>query len=48
MSNALPPSPRSTDAWKDWLTQTATLTLPRWAFVAGGVAAFLLLLIALD
>jgi hypothetical protein len=31
-----------------WLRETVTLRLPRWALVAAGLAAFVLLLVALD
>ncbi|MBF9048163.1 hypothetical protein LSUCC0031_13655 [Rhodobacterales bacterium LSUCC0031] len=31
-----------------WLRGDLTLTLPRWALVAVGLAAFILLLVALD
>lgn len=31
-----------------WLKSEITLRLPRWALVAGGVAAFALILVALD
>ncbi|WP_439137250.1 hypothetical protein [Roseicyclus sp.] len=31
-----------------WLRETVTLSLPRWALVAAGLAALVLLLVALD
>jgi hypothetical protein len=31
-----------------WLRDTVTLSLPRWALVAAGLAGFVLLLVALD
>lgn len=31
-----------------WLRDTVTLSLPRWALLAAGLAAFVLLLVALD
>lgn len=31
-----------------WLRETVTLRLPRWALVAAGLAAVVLLLVALD
>jgi hypothetical protein len=39
------PQPQSIS---DWLKSEVTLRLPRWALVAGGVAAFALILVALD
>jgi hypothetical protein len=33
---------------KRWLTTEVDLTVPRWTFVAAGVVAFVLLLLALD
>jgi hypothetical protein len=39
------PQPQS---FQDWLKSEVTLRLPRWALVAGGVAAFALILVALD
>jgi hypothetical protein len=35
-------------ALKEWLGQSWTLTLPRWAFALAGLAGVVLLLVALD
>lgn len=38
----------STDRLRGWLKSDVTLTLPGWAVALGGVAAVVLLLVALD
>ena len=50
--DAAPRSPIATplpgQSWRDWALAQATLTGPRWTFLATGAAAFVLFLIALD
>ena len=45
-----PTTPRKLDSQtiKDWLAAPLTVTFPGWVFAAAGLAALLLLLIALD
>ncbi|MHA7887628.1 MULTISPECIES: hypothetical protein [Roseicyclus] len=40
--------PSQTDRLRGWLKSDVTVTLPGWAVALGGVAAVVLLLVALD
>ncbi|WP_158598904.1 hypothetical protein [Rhodophyticola porphyridii] len=50
MTDPTPPSRGSSslDEWRAWMTTNVHLTLPRWSLCAGGLAALVLLIAALD